>query len=120
MFHKGQSGNPGGKKKGTQNRVTVVKKRLTEENQNSLRSIILAYITGVNEDGTKAEHSFIEDMNDPSMTGRDRLSVLERWSDYVFPKMQRTQVDSNVNAHVNTDYGAFLQRQCQDPQSTDN
>lgn len=86
-YKKGQSGNPAGRKPGTKNKRTRLIEKGCQAGLEGIGKVVEAYVNGT------AGHSLAEDLEDESLTARDRLIIMERYAQYAYPKMQSTSVD---------------------------
>lgn len=98
-FKKGKSGNPKGRPSGSKNKETLKKEAFEEarraENEDFVNALYIGlkdYIIGRN------GLDFWKDIKDPSLTPRDRLTILERYAQYAYPKRQSTNVDLTARA----------------------
>jgi len=87
QFKKGQSGNPAGREKGSKNKRTKVVEYGLQTGLEGIGKVVTDYISGT------GKHSLAADLNDPDISARDRLLIMEKYAQYAYPKMQSTSVD---------------------------
>lgn len=86
-FKKGQSGNPLGKPKGIRNKRSLIPEAELKTGLDGIGKVVTDYVSG------GGKHSLADDLNNPELTARDRLLIIEKYAQYTYPKMQSTSVD---------------------------